>query len=483
MKEIDVMEKLMDYDATALTEIIKQGEVTSEQVMKTYIEHLQYTNKEVNCVTVDRYNLALEEAKAADRSLRDGEKTGRLHGVPVSIKDCFNVAGMATTGGLKHRLHKLEAHDAAAVAKLKAEGAIVIAKTNTPTLCFSQETDNKLFGRTNNPWNLSRSAGGSSGGEGALIAIGGAAVGLGADIGGSIRFPSHYNGIVGFKSGNHQVDSSGNFPDVSIPEQDRMLGIGGMSKSVRDARLINQILTDSKRKFIDLDAFEIVFSPKEHDIPLGEDTVRLMNQLLEKLQGDYKVLTETPPWFAESATLWQELMSINGASHIQDLLEEDGKRKSLLVEYLKEKVTHKSTIHSYISWALLGAKMFKPSEARLQEIRQQLEVGDEHLARYFKNKLLIMPVYHEAAQNHGKQYGEIFSISKSYKKYMPYIAYANVWGLPSLTMPIGRDSQGMPIGIQVISKVGNEDAIFQFGEWIEETMYAYKRCNYYDLNL
>lgn len=476
-----MIKAILDYDATELAYKIKQGEISSLEATNTYIEHLQRANKHVNCVTVDRYESARQEAIDADLKLKNNEPVGKLHGVPISIKDCFHVEGMATTGGLKHRTEIIEQSDAEAVALLRAEGAIVLAKTNTPTLCFCQETDNKLYGRTNNPRDLLRSVGGSSGGEGALLAFGGAAVGLGADIGGSIRFPSHHNGVVGFKSGDKQVSAVGNFPTVSIPEQDRMLGIGSMGKSVRDARLLNEILTSGKRTFVDLDRYTIIMPAKQTDIPLGEDTNELMEQLRIKLSEDFKVKEEAPPQFADSSLIWQELMSIDGAKHITKLLAEDGKRKQPVWEYVKEKVTGKSDVHAYLSWAVIGAGMFKPSEARLQEIRELLKQGDEELNKYFEHQLLLIPVYHEAAQKHGKLYSEIFSIKKSYKQYMPYIAYANVWGLPSLTLPIGKDHDGMPIGMQIISKAGNEDAIFQLGEWLEEAFYAYERCTAFDV--
>jgi len=474
------MNRILDDDATELATKIRNGQYSSLEVTNTYIEHLERANRSVNCISVDRFDIARQEAIDADLKLKNNEPVGRMHGVPISIKDCFHVAGMATTGGLIHRKDNIEPEDAEVVALLKQEGAIIIGKTNTPTLCFCQETDNKLYGRTNNPWDLSRSVGGSSGGEGALIAFGGAAVGLGADIGGSIRFPSHNNGIVGFKSGNKQVSAIGNFPHVTIPEQDRMLGIGAMSKSVRDARLMNEILTGNKRKFVDLNAYEVIMPHKQEGIPLHETTDQLMEQLRAKLTADYKLRAVLPPHFEQSALIWQELMSIDGARHIQRILSDDGSKKNPTWEFVKEKVTKKSDFHTNLSWALIGARMFQPSEVRLAEIRNLLAIGDQQITEYLSNKILIIPVYHEAAQKHGKLYSEIFSIRKTYKQYMPYIAYANVWGLPSLTLPIGKDEAGMPIGVQIISEVGNEDAIFQLGEWLEEEVYRYKRCTTYD---
>ncbi|MFK4997846.1 amidase family protein [Bacillus sp. N9] len=153
----------------------------------------------------------MNEAEAADLQVNAGNAKGKLFGVPISVKESFHVREMKTTSGLLHRKDMVMTEDAAIVQKLKDEGAIILAKTNTPSLCFCQESDNKLYGRTNNPWDVRKTAGGSSGGEAALIAVGGAAAGIGSDIGGSIRFPSHFNGVIGFKSGRNQVDVGGSF--------------------------------------------------------------------------------------------------------------------------------------------------------------------------------------------------------------------------------------------------------------------------------
>jgi fatty acid amide hydrolase 2 len=128
-----------------------------------------------------------------------------------------------------------------------------------------------------------------------------------------------------------------------------------------------------------------------------------------------------------------------------------------------------------MSWALIGASIFKPSKKRVKEIEKFVAQGDEILNDYLQERMLIFPVYHSAAPKHGIVYKEIFSIRKTYEKYMPYIAYANVWGLPSLTIPIGTDEAGMPIAVQLIGKNGNEDALFKLGELIEKEFKSYNR--------
>jgi len=266
---------------------------------------------------------------------------------------------------------------------------------------------------------------------------------------------------------------------VEIEEQDRMLGIGAMAKSVRDARLLNEILSDHKRAFVNLDDYTIVIPEKEFDIPLNEVTANTLDQLRESLSVDFNVEADKPPYFDPATVMWQEMMSINGGKGMMKYLSEDRNRNPI-TEFVREKITGKSEVHSYLSWALIGAGLFRPSDKRVEEIRELIQKGDTELAQYFSKRILILPVYYEAAQKHGKLYGEIFSMTKSYKRYMPYIAYANVWGLPALTIPITRDGDNMPIGIQLISSNGNENALFQLADFLEETVHKYTRCMTYD---
>lgn len=473
------MSNVLDMDATTIAQKIKSREITSSLAVQTYISHLKRLNPTVACLVEDRFAAASEEAKMNDRLVERGEVQGKLSGVPISVKEAFDVAGMQTTGGLSHRQGQLAETDAAVVARLKAEGAIILGKTNTPALCFCQESENKLYGRTNNPWDLERTAGGSSGGEGALIAVGGAAAGVGSDIGGSIRFPAHFNGVIGFKSGNRQIPQQGNFPHVDHPLQERMLGMGPMTKSVRDAEFIYALMTDAKPDKKNLSEFTIDILPKQPGIPLSNRTEKLLRHIKETLGKQFATDEKRPPFFYDAALMWQEIMSIDGAHHIA--AHAFGERKIRPVrEYVKEVTTGKAELHRYLTWALIGAKMFRPSQKRVQQIGEILERGDEELSRYLDKRVLIFPVYHRAALPHGKLYREIFSIRKTFRQFMPYVAYANVWGLPALTVPVGMDAHGMPISVQLISRIGNEDALFQLGKVVEKRFRGYLRCKAWD---
>ena len=465
---------VLELDALELAQLIREKKISSRKAVELYIAQLNKINPAVNCLVEDRFDRALAEADHADRKVAEGEAKGILFGVPISMKEAFDVAGMKTTGGLLRRKDCRMEKDAEVVEKLRTEGAIILGKSNTPELCFCQETDNKLYGRTNNPWDVRRTAGGSSGGEGALIAAGGAAAGLGSDIGGSIRFPSHFNGVIGFKSGMGQVSQEGSYPKVTEPLQDRMLGIGPITKSVKDARALYSIISKHPVPQRNLDNFTLNVIPAS-EYPLSAQTRLLLDSIFQKSASSFEAEREIPPYFNESATLWQEIMSIDGSLDARNEAYGD-KTLNLYNSYIKERLTGKSDVHRYLSWALIGASLYKPSAKRVGKIQEYLQHGDHILENYLKDRILIMPVYHKAAPKHGVVYKEIFSIRKTFRQYLPYVAYANTWGLPSLTMPAGFDEKGLPIGIQLISRNGNEEALFQLGEWMEQQIGKYKRA-------
>ncbi len=471
---------ILDMDATALAEKLRNGKLTSIEAVTTYIEHIQKTNPQINALVEDRFEEATAEALQFDENQRNGKKqNGKLAGVPISVKEAFNVANMKTTGGLEHRQDLIARDHAEVIQKLRDEGAIILGKTNTPALSYCQETDNKLYGRTNNPWNLNKSAGGSSGGEGALLAVGGASVGIASDIGGSIRIPSHFNGVVGFKPGMYKVSSVGHYPEITQPLQERMLGIGPMGKSVRDMELVYRIISDSSPKTVFLKEYKIELISEQVNYPLAESTKNMMRAIEDFLDQLIYTKRGVPPLFDETALLWQEIMSIDGSAKIeQEAFSHD--RSPVFRSYMRERITKNSKVHPYLSWAILGSKMFKPSRRRINEIKETINRGDEWLDDYLSNRLLILPVYHTTAPAHGQVFKEIFSIRKTFLQFMPYVAYANVWGLPALTLPVGRDENGMPISIQIISSTGNENAIFRLGSIIERKFHGYNRCKRLD---
>jgi fatty acid amide hydrolase len=191
--------ELWKLSASELAARIANGDCSALEAVEAHIARIEAVNVALNAVVVERYDAARAEARDADKARADGRALGRLHGVPITVKESLDVAGMPSTYGLRSRAHVLATTDEPYVARLRAAGAIVLGKTNLSQLMIFIESDNPLFGRTNNPWNLKRSPGGSSGGQAAIVAAGGSPFGLATDIGGSIRVPATFCGIAGMK--------------------------------------------------------------------------------------------------------------------------------------------------------------------------------------------------------------------------------------------------------------------------------------------
>ncbi|UCC93731.1 MAG: hypothetical protein JSW25_03445, partial [Thermoplasmata archaeon] len=185
--------------AAEIAQRIRSGEVTSAQVTQAFIARIKEVDPSLNAVVVPLFDEAMAQAAEADRAVSEGRELSPLHGVPMTIKEQYNVRGTPTTLGLESLADNVYDWEGLLVTKLRSAGVVFLGKTNVPQLLVADETDNTVYGRTNNPWDTDRSPGGSSGGESALIAARGSPLGLGGDFGGSIRVPCHFSGIAGLK--------------------------------------------------------------------------------------------------------------------------------------------------------------------------------------------------------------------------------------------------------------------------------------------
>ena len=238
--------------AAQLARQIAASAVTAQEAVEAYIRRIEAVNPRLNAVVVPLFEQVRAEAAAADARQARGETLGPLHGVPVSIKESFYIAGTPATGGVPQWADNTAAADNPLVARLRAAGAVVLGKTNVPELLFYLEADNPIYGRTNNPWNLDRSPGGSSGGEGALVAAGGSALGLGTDIGGSIRVPAHCCGVHGLKPTSGRLTMLDTFDEVIIPGQEAILAQPGpFARHVADLALAMQVLAAPGQEHLD----------------------------------------------------------------------------------------------------------------------------------------------------------------------------------------------------------------------------------------
>jgi fatty acid amide hydrolase len=229
--------------ASELARLIAAGTVSALEVVDAHIARIEAVDERLNAVVARRFDAARAEASAVDAARARGETLGPLAGVPITVKEQFHVEGLATTFGLPTRADLRETENGPLVTRLREAGAIILGKTNVAELLFYQEGDNPLFGRTNNPWDLERTSGGGSGGEGAIIAAGGSPLGLAADIGGSIRTPAHFCGIQGLRPTSGRLTNLDSPPELFFPGMDAVvLDPGPMARTVEDLELAMRVL-------------------------------------------------------------------------------------------------------------------------------------------------------------------------------------------------------------------------------------------------
>jgi fatty acid amide hydrolase len=245
---LQVIEKtdvsLTDLSASELAAGIRDGEFSSEEVVEAHIQRIEAVNDDLNAVVIPLFEQARRDAKKADAAQRQGKQLGPLHGVPMTIKEQFKVAGTDTTMGLTAHANQPYAADGPLVARLRKAGAIFLGKTNVPQLLSSWETDSALYGRCQNPYDHQRTPGGSSGGEAAIIAAHGSPLGLGADFGGSIRVPAHFCGLYGLKPTSGRLTNEDTPGHFFAPQEAILPQAGPLARNVADLRLAMDVLVD-----------------------------------------------------------------------------------------------------------------------------------------------------------------------------------------------------------------------------------------------
>ncbi|MDX1947585.1 MAG: amidase family protein [Pirellulaceae bacterium] len=237
------------WGAAEIARLVAAREVSAVEVARAFIDRMEEVASALNAVVFKRYDLALREAAEVDACLARGESLGPLAGVPLTVKECFHLAGTPATIGLEKRRTEIGTDDGILIRRLRAAGGIILGKTNVPQMMIWHECDNPVFGRTNNPWNLAHTPGGSTGGEGAIIAARGSPLGLGNDLGGSIRIPCHWCGIHGFKPTSLRLPRVGTVSTLrgfdTIVTQ-----AGPMARRVEDLSLAMRVLADASDGYV-----------------------------------------------------------------------------------------------------------------------------------------------------------------------------------------------------------------------------------------
>src|ERR1039458_2364710 len=304
---------------------IRRKEVSPVEVARAHLDRIERLNPKLNAFVDCQPEAVLSQAREAEKAVLGGDELGPLHGVPVSIKSSIDVAGHRSEAGTRLRAGYIAAEDAPLVARLRSAGAVILGVTNTPELLMAWETDNLLYGRTNNPWDLTRTSGGSSGGEAAAIAAGLSAGGVGSDGGGSIRVPAHFCGICGLKPTPGRIPSTGHFPKAGGPFA--LIGVvGPMARTVGDVHTLFEVMAGwddgdpcsvpveiRELNETEVSAVHIGFFEDDGRTPVTEETRAAVHRTASLLSGcGFRVEGFRPEGLEEARQLWWEFFGRAG---------------------------------------------------------------------------------------------------------------------------------------------------------------------------
>jgi Asp-tRNA(Asn)/Glu-tRNA(Gln) amidotransferase A subunit family amidase len=441
--------------------LIRTREISAVELVGLHLDHIESVNPALNAFTEVYSAFALSAAAAADEALASGRKTGPLHGLPVTVKDSFDVEGQPTLSGSKLRLGHKATSDAPAVRLLRESGAILLGKTNTPDLLRSYETDNFITGRTNNPWNVDRTPGGSSGGEAAAIAACLSAGGIGSDGGGSIRVPAHFCGIAGLKPTPGRVPVTGHFPGISNPGGFASV-VGPMARSASDL----QVLFEAIAGYEPEDPFSVPCPPRRvvpitriglwpsfYAVPVESavaDAVQTAARLLA-LAG-FEVEPFAPKGAERAPNAWRFILS--------ELPDE------FFRAYFKGRESEAHWTASENSAPPPAVPVSGIDVLKQFAARDRLRAAMVEQMREFP--VVLMPVCGITTFPHGtRTFPTPTKDIGLFEAMMPALIW-NMYGFPAVTVPIAVTAEGLPVGVQLVGLPWMDETLLDIAVQLEQ---------------
>ncbi len=442
---------------TETAEAIRRKSVSSREVIELYIDRIDKVNPKLNSVVqIDREN-AIRQAVSADRDLALGRVHGPLHGIPMTIKDSFDTKDMISSGGTLGRKSFVPAKDATVVSRLRDAGAILLGKTNTSEFTLTYETDNLVYGRTNNPYDFSRTPGGSSGGAAATVAAGGSPFDIGSDYGGSLRYPAHCCGVATIKPTSGRVPRTGHILPFG-GMLDSFQQVGPIARNVCDLQLLLSIISGpdgcdpsivpmplKDYRNADIGSLRVSFHTDNGILPASDETSDIVRKAAAILdEAGLKVKEDKPSGIEETYEIAMGLFAADGGASIERLLKES------------------NTKEHTIPWLGLGqatdAKSLDALIMRWYRFRSTM-------LSYMKNcDVILCPVNASPAQPHG-------SLGQDLRAFSYTLTY-NLTGWPAAVIPAGKSSEGLPIGLQIIGNPWQEERVLAVASFLEKELEA-----------
>jgi Asp-tRNA(Asn)/Glu-tRNA(Gln) amidotransferase A subunit family amidase len=460
------MRELNFLSAVSMAEKIRRKELSPVELIDAHLSRIEELNPSLNAfVQVDAAR-ARKQARAAEAAVGKREDLGPLHGVPLSIKSSIGVAGMRCESGSKVRAGITAAEDAPLVRRLRQAGAIILGLTNTPEMLMAWETDNLLYGRTNNPWDLSRTPGGSSGGEAAAIAAGMSAGGVGSDGGGSIRVPAHFSGICGLKPTPGRIPATGHFPVSAGPFA--LLGVvGPLARTVGDVKVMFEAMQGPDDgdpsaapvpvRWPELDSLKrirIGYFEDDGRTPVTPETRTAVQTAAQALQrAGFQTEPFRPQGLESARQLWWKIFGVAGGMMLSPITQKSGADISPL-------------LLQFSSWT--AAEPPHTGESLLDTWLQRDVVRANILRQMREHGVLLCPAAAVPAFHHGERSWQIEGQTVGYLDAWSYTEWFNLLGFPAVVVPVGKSAEGLPIGVQIVARPWEEEIVLAVAAALEE---------------
>ena len=446
-----------------LARLIRSGDVSSVEVVESCLARIDEVNPAINAV-VRLAPDALQRARTADDAFVHSEHLSPLHGVPFTIKDSLDTAGLTTTAGTVGWRDRVPQRDATVVARLRAAGGILLGKTNTPEFTWSDETDNDVYGRTSNPYDPACTPGGSSGGPGAIVAAGGSPFDIGSDTGDSIRQPAHVCGIAGIKPTTGRVPRTGHWPDYR-----GILGpltqLGPMARRVDDLALLLPLIAgpDDEDPQVppvpmpdlarhDVRGLRVVaFTDNGLRTPTPATVAAVETAITALADAGAVIRHEVPPGLGEAWRTWDAMVRADGWAWLQRLITGAG--------------TLGMGSYSSRGWLAPSTALSGPA---LTELLERADAVRAAFRRWMADvDAIVCPVMPQAAIRHGESTADWFGDT--------YSDVHNLTGLPAVVVRGGSTDDGLPIGVQLLARHWHEDVALAAARVVEAASGGWQR--------
>lgn len=482
------MDSLIFTPAHELARMITSKQASSQEVMEAHLNHIKEHNPSLNAIVTMDEEAAKIRAKEADAAIANNEIWGPLHGVPVTVKDAFESKGMRTTSSYEKLSDYIPSRDATAVSRLRRAGAIILGKTNMSMLATDFQSDSPIFGRTNNPWNLEYTSGGSSGGSGAAVAAGLSPLDVGSDLGGSVRIPAHFCGVFGLKPTENRVSSFGHIPDWSIPgisegikPVHHMGTYGPLARTVEDLSLCLDLIEGPDNKdasvYLVLDKnlpdhslsdYTFAWCRAFAGAPVSSETEQAIEKLATELDRlGCNIQERLPEAFNFEATwkIWGEIVAAELASGMPLSMR--------FLFWILFMTSGRPPMDRGITRGIKASRrQYHKALSLRHSLTNRMEVFLSEVDAW------LCPVACRPAFTH-RRTGASIEVDDSDVPYMlaagGYTSVFNVTGHPSVVVPVGKSKDGLPIGIQVVGRKWSDRKLLMIAEALTEVTTGYER--------